>query len=107
MLSASDWQRMRDEMAKVRTDRSFDVEFRRGDVTLDAQEVRIEAMPTRGFRLQSDAARAANRAVVVFGATDLDVAIDDRFTLDGILYRIVFISPNRDVDTQAEAIAIE
>jgi hypothetical protein len=45
--------------------------------------------------------------VVVFGASDLDAAVDDRFTVDAILYRIVFISPNRDVDTQAEAIAIE
>ena len=107
MMSAGDWLRMKDEMAKVRTDRSFDIEFRRADAVLDPQEVRIEAMPTRSFRLQSDAARAANQAVVVFGACELDVAVDDRFTLDDILYRIVFISPNRDVDTQAEAVAVE
>jgi hypothetical protein len=107
MMNAADWLRMKKEMAVVRTDRSFDIEFRRDEVTLDAQEVRVEAMPTRSFRLQSDAARAANRAVVVFGACELDVAVDDRFTLDGILYRVVFISPNRDVDTQAEAVAVE
>jgi hypothetical protein len=45
--------------------------------------------------------------VIVFGATDLDVAVDDRFTEAGVLYRVVFISVNRDVDTQAEAVAVE
>jgi hypothetical protein len=106
MLSAADWQRMRDEMALVRTDRSVPVEFRRGDAVLEAQECRIEATG-RGSRLQSDAAREARTAVVVFGASDLDVAVDDRFTEAGVLYRVVFIAPNRDVDTQAEAVAVE
>jgi len=106
MLSANDWQMMRDLAAKVRTDRSFDVEFRRGESTLDAQEVRIEAVG-RGFHLQSDAAREARVAVVVFGAPDLDVAVEDRFTVDGVLYRVDSIAPNRDIDTQAEAVAVE
>jgi hypothetical protein len=106
MLSAADWERMRTEMAQVRSDRSVDVEFRRGDTTLDPQEVRVEAVG-RGYRLQSDAARESQTPVVVFGASDLDVAVDDRFTMDDVLYRIVFISVNRDVDTQAEAVAVE
>lgn len=107
MMNANDWLRMKEEMAAVRTDRSVPVAFRRGDAVLDEQEVRIEAMPTRSFRLQSDAARAANRAVVIFGDCELDVAIDDRFTEADVLYRVVFIAPNRDVDTQAEAVAVE
>jgi hypothetical protein len=106
MMSAADWQRMRDEMAAVRTDRSVPVEFRRGETVLEAQECRIEAVG-RGSRLQSDAAREARTAVVVFGACDLDVAVEDRFTESGVLYRVVFIAPNRDVDTQAEAVAVE
>ena len=106
MMSAGDWLRMQSEMAAVRTDRSFDVEFRRGAVTFDPQEVRVEAV-NRSFRLQSDAAREARVAVVVFGATDLDVALEDRFNIDDVLYRVVFISVNRDVDTQAEAVAVE
>ena len=106
MLSANDWEMMRNLAAQVRSDRSFDVEFRRGDTTLEAQEVRIEAV-ARGFRLQSDAAREARVAVVVFGAPDLDVAVDDRFTLEDVLYRVVSILPNRDIDTQAEAVAVE
>jgi hypothetical protein len=106
MMSAGDWLRMNAEMALVRADRSVPVEFRRGDAVLNAQECRIEATG-RGSRLQSDAAREARAAVVVFGASDLDVAVDDRFTEAGVLYRVVFIAPNRDVDTQAEAVAVE
>ena len=106
MLSARHWLRMQDIARKIRRDRSFNVEFRRGDLTLDAQEVRIEAV-NRSFRLQSDAAREARVAVVVFGEPDMDVMVDDRFTEADVLYKIVFIAVNRDVDTQAEAVAIE
>lgn len=106
MLSAGDWLRMQELAAQVRTDRSFDVELRRGEITLDPQEVRIEAVG-RGSRLQSDAARESNAAVVIFGAMDLDILVDDRFTQDEIVYRVVFVSVNRDIDTQAEAVAVE
>jgi hypothetical protein len=44
MMNASDWLRMQAEMAAVRTDRSIPVEFRRGAVTLAAQECRVEAV---------------------------------------------------------------
>ncbi len=106
MLTASDWQYMKDQAAKVRSDRSFDIEFRRGETTLEAQEVRIEAV-ARGSRLQTDAAREVDTAVVVFGAPELDVQPEDRFTLDGKVYRIVGVAPNRDIDTQAAAVAVE
>ncbi len=106
MLSARHWRRMQDIAAKIRSDRSFDIELRRGETVLEPQEMRIEAVG-RGSRLQSDAAREAQTAVVVFGAMDLDIAVGDRFTQDSVLYQVVFIAPNRDIDTQAEAVAVE
>jgi len=106
MLSASDWLRMQADAELVRRDRSYDIEFRRGETTLAAQEVRIEAVG-RGSRLQSEAAREARAAVVLFGAMDMNVRVDDRFTLDEVLYRVVFVAINRYVDTQAEAVAVE
>jgi hypothetical protein len=106
MLSASDWLWMQDIAAQVRTDRSYDIALRRGETVLEAQEMRIEAVG-RGARMISDAAQEARTAVVMFGAMDADIMIGDRFTLDGVLYRIVAIAPNRDVDTQAEAVAVE
>ena len=105
-MTASDWLRMQADAELVRRDRSYDIEFRRGETTLAAQEVRIEAVG-RGSRLQSEAARESRAAVVIFGAMDLDVQVEDRFTLDGVLFRVVFVAVNRDVDTQAEAVAVE
>jgi hypothetical protein len=106
MMSAADWLRMKAEMELVRRDRSIPVQFRRGDTVLDEQEIRVEALG-RGAKFLSDAGREARITVCIFGATDLDVAIDDRFTEAGVLYRVTAIAPNRDVDTQAEAVAVE
>jgi hypothetical protein len=106
MLSANDWELMRALAANVRADRSVTVDIRRGETVLDPQDVRIEAV-SRGFRLQSDAAREANSAVVIFGAMDLNIAVEDRLTVDDVLYRVVFVSVNRDIDTQAEAVGVE
>lgn len=106
MLSAGDWERMRTLAAAVRADRTVTVDIRRGATTLDPQDVRIEAVG-RGSRLQSDAARESNAAVVVFGAIDLDIAVEDRLTVNEVLYRVVFVSANRDIDTQAEAVAVQ
>jgi len=97
---------MQEQAAAIRTDRSYDISFRRGDVELDPQEMRVEALG-RGAKFLSEAAREARAACCIFGAMDLDVALDDRFTLDNVLYRVVFVSLNRDVDTQAEAVAVE
>lgn len=105
MLSAGDWELMRNLAAQVRADRPVTVDIRRGETTLDPQDVRVEAVG-RGSRLQSDAARESNAAVVIFGAQDLDVAVDDRLTVDGVLYRVVFVAVDRDIDTQAEAVAV-
>jgi hypothetical protein len=107
MLSARDWLWMQEQAAKVRTDRSFDIELRRGSTVIAAQEARIEAVFQRGYRMQSEAARESRQAVIVFGDMSMDVQIDDRFTLDDVIYRIVFVDPNRDIDTQAEAVAVE
>ena len=41
--------------------------------------------------------------VVVLGPTTFDVAIDDRFTLAGVLYRVTFVRPNRLAAIVAEA----
>ena len=44
---------------------------------------------------------------MVVGDTDLNIAVDDRFTDNGILYRVYFVRPNQDVMVAAEAEAVE
>ena len=47
------------------------------------------------------AARAADpgTAALLFGHHDMDVAQGDRLTLNGAVYEVVFIHPERDVET--------
>src|SRR5688572_21054890 len=104
---AFDWTAAQADMRAIRAENEISVAIRRADSTLAAQLMRIEYAGTRGFRLQSDAARQSNQAVFILGEPDMNVAIDDRLTYGEIVYRVVFIQPNRLAATIAEAVAVE
>lgn len=104
---AFDWVQAQKDMRAIRTDNEVSVALRRDATTLTAQLMRIEYAGVRGFRLQSDAARQSQQAVFILGEPDMDVAVDDRLTYSGVLFRIVFIQPNRLACTIAEAVAVE
>jgi len=104
---AFDWAQAQADMRAIRADNEVSVALRRDATTLAAQLMRIEYAGVRGFRLQSDAARQANQAVFILGEPDMNVALDDRLTYGGVLFKVVFIQPNRLACTIAEAIAIE
>jgi len=94
-------------MRKIRARNEVSLVIRRGDSSLSAQAMRIEYAGVRGFRLQSDAARAANQAVFVLGEPDMDIAVDDRLTYDSHVIKVVFIQVNRLAATIAEAVVEE
>lgn len=102
-MNASFYQ---ERIRKIRARNEVNLQIRRGDTTLAAQDMRIEYAGSRGFRLQSDAARQANQAVFILGEPDMDIAIDDRLTYQSVLYQVVFVQPNRLAATIAEAVAI-
>jgi len=81
--------------------------MRRDGSTLSAQPMRIEYAGARGFRLQSDAARAANQAVFILGEHDMNIQPEDRLTYDGHLIKVVFIQVNRLAGTIAEGVVEE
>ena len=91
--------RLRAEMV---SDRPVSITLRRGDTTITAQTVRVARLGA-GSLYRSDAGRESRGGILVSGAPTLDIALDDRFTLDGALYRVKFVRPNRDTGTQAEA----
>lgn len=101
------WTQAQADMRAIRADNEVSVALRRDATTLSAQSMRIEYAGTRGFRLQSDAARSANQAVFILGEPDMNIAIDDRLNYGGVLFRVVFIQPNRLACTIAEAVAVE
>jgi hypothetical protein len=88
--------------AAIREDRPASIVMRRGETSLAAQTVRIARLSS-GSRFRSEAGAESRGGMLVSGAPDLDVALDDRFTLEGAVYRIKFVRPNRDTGTQAEA----
>lgn len=104
---AFDWTQAQKDMRAIRADNEVSVALRRDTTTLTAQLMRIEYAGARGFRLQSDAARQANQAVFILGEPDMDIAIDDRLNYGNILFRVVFVQPNRLACTIAEAVAVE
>lgn len=97
----------RDRLRKIRERNEVSLALRRGDTTLTAQLMRIEYAGTRGFRLQSDAARSANQAVFILGEFDMDIQNEDRLTYDDHLIEVVFIQPNRLPGTIAEGVVKE
>lgn len=106
LMNSGDWAAMASDLMAVRDDNAVSVALRRGNSTLPAQTVRIAR---RGAAQRRDSAGAtqATTAVVVMGATTLDIQVADRFTHEGILYEVVFVRPNRRAATVAEATAIE
>ncbi|HLE92665.1 MAG TPA: hypothetical protein VI753_16060 [Anaerolineales bacterium] len=101
------WDQIADDMRAIRAENEVSLAIRRGASMLTAQPMRIEYAGSRGFRLQSDAARAAQQAVFILGEPDMDIAVGDRLTYTNILLQVVFIQPNRLACTIAEAIAVE
>jgi len=101
IVTAADLEQIAAIRAEILADRPASLAFRRGDTTLAAQTVRIARLKNAS-RSQTEAGREWRGGVMVVGAPDLDVAVDDRFTLEGSLYRVTFVRPNRDTGTQAE-----
>lgn len=66
--------------------------------------MRIEAVGSRAFNLQSDAARSAAQAVFIMGEHDMNIEREDRLTYQGDLIKVVFIQSNRIGATIAEGI---
>ena len=106
MLKPSQVATIQSLMAKIRGDRTTDITIRRGNDELPAQAVRIERVHM-GRVMDSERGSERRADVVVHGAVDLDIQVEDRFTDGGVLYRVIFIRPNRSVATFAEAAAVQ
>ncbi len=83
------------------------VTLRRDNATIAAQACRLTTPKSAGIA-QSDGAEQAEAAIVVIGATDMDIEEGDRFnTDDGTLVEVDMIRPIRTVHTVAFAKAVQ
>lgn len=104
MLTDADRAYMTAGLLAIRDDRPVSIAIRRGNTTLAAQTVRI----ARGGNVQAgvtdtDGLQAAVGAVVVVGDATLNIQPNDKFTVNGALYEVIAIHPNREHGTQAQA----
>lgn len=106
MLNPQDWEEIARTRAAIRADRPATISLRRAETSLSAQEVRIARLSS-GSLHRSEAGRESRSGILVSGAPTLDIRLDDRFTLDGAVYRVVFVRPNRETGTQAEAVLVQ
>jgi hypothetical protein len=107
-MGIMDWDQAAADLALVRQDNEVNITIRRGDTTLNPQPVRIaRAGGAQGRERDSEGAQQVVGRVVVLGSKTLDVQPGDRFTLDGSLYQVAFIRPNRRAAVVAEAEIIE
>lgn len=107
MGSASDWARIAETMTAIRDMNAVSIAIRRGSTTLAAQTVRVERQGNQAAQRGSAGAEQATATIAILGATTLDIQPQDRFTLDGRLYEVTLIHPNRLAATQAEAKVVE
>jgi len=107
-MTLFDWTQAAADMAAVREENEISITIRRGDVTLDAQDVRVARRRGQGRQSQGDRTQESRGRVVVMGGTSLDVQPEDRFSDDaGVLYRVVLVRPNRRAAVIAEAEVIQ
>jgi hypothetical protein len=98
-----DLQCIRKDIGKIIGENCQSLVIRRGTATLPAQTVRVERKGNATL-IRQDGSESYIASVTVLGDTTLDIQADDRFTLNGQLYEVKFVRPNRQVCVQAEAV---
>lgn len=101
------WESMRAALTELHAANPTNIELRRGNDTLVAQTVRIARRGSGGRAFPGQHTAETQMAVIVAGEPGLDIQIGDRFTLNGQLYKIDSVRPNRKAGTQAEATMIQ
>ena len=107
MLSDADLAWMRQNTEELISDHQVEIVIRRktesGEETLPAQAVRVERLRAVAIKRDGDHTEESRARIVVVGSTTLDIQKNDRFNALGGLFRVTFVRPNTQVDTQAEA----
>ena len=107
MLSSDDLAQMLADAAGIVADNTTSIAIRRGTVDLAAQSVRVAGAGRASSQRDSEGGQESRGAVHVHGASDLDIQVDDRFTISGVLYRVTFVKPSRLMGTVAVAEAVQ
>jgi hypothetical protein len=96
------------DLMRIRDERAESIVIRRLAEELSAQTIRLEKSQRFGVLERSLNGKQYKADAVILGDTDLDIQVEDRFNdMNGILFMVIFVNPNRDACTQAEAAMVE
>lgn len=96
MLTAGDRAQMVADLLAIRDDNSISIVIRRKNVSLAAQTVRVARTGNASGRdAQGGATVESETSITVLGGVDLNIARGDRFTVDGEVYEVDNVLPNR------------
>ncbi len=102
MLSDADRARIRADFVDIRKDSETMIALKRGGTTLAAQSFRVAMLSS--FQRQNEAPMSTSAApMTLLGAVDADIAIGDRFSIDGQSYTVMNVRPNNFAGRMAEA----
>lgn len=101
IMTDEDKVEIRRAFEEIIEDRPATITLRRGETTVAPQQVRIARTRSSAY-FRGEGSKESRAGIIVCGAPDMDILLDDRFTLEGSKYQIRFVRPNRDAGTQAE-----
>jgi hypothetical protein len=107
LLDAATIEALKADVELVIQSNPTSVTLRRKDATLAAQTVLLAAARSQARVITSVEAEQARSRILILGTTDLDIARDDRFNVNGRLYHVVAVKPDYPVCIQAEAVLVE
>jgi hypothetical protein len=108
MLTNADWVAMQNDLAAIRGDNQVSLSLRRGNTTLSAQAARVaNEGKLQGRRFDNGSGEESRTMITLLFAVNADVQPEDRFTLEGRLYRVIAIRPNKRAAVMADAEMIE
>lgn len=106
-MTLDDWALMQADLDILRGDNAVSVALRRGSTTLAAQSLRIAQAGRQAASLATGELEAALLEITILGGVTLDIAPGDRFTVDGVLFEVTVVAPNRRAGTRARARMIQ
>lgn len=102
-MDTADLQTMASDIQEMIDDDPTSIEIVRGEETLDAQTVTIIKSRSRAREYASPAGEEVRSDISVLGNISLDIQRNDRFVVSDVGYEVIFVDPNRDFQTLAEA----
>ena len=107
MLTDADLAQMLVDAAEIVDDNDTSITIRRDSSELSSQTVRLAGAGRASTKRDSKGGQEARGSVIVCGSTSLDIQVDDRFTVSGVLYRVTYVRPSRLFGIIAEAQAVQ